>query len=398
MIEVKEALQIFKENLGSFGVEEIPLSESLGRILKEDWYTDRPLPPYDRVAMDGIAISFNDFKEDTRTFNINGVAAAGDPQKELTATHACLEVMTGSILPKGCDAVIRYEDLSIDDTKATITIEQISQFQNIHIKASDRQVNELVVQKNTLISAAEIGLGASIGKSEVVVAKLPSAIVISTGNELVPIDEKPLAHQIRKSNVYRISTILESLKIACDTAHFNDDKEEMKAKLSDYLARYDVIFLSGAVSKGKFDFLPEVLDELGAEKLFHRIAQRPGKPFWFGKYGDGCHIFAFPGNPISSFMCMQRYFIYWLGLSLGASLRKISYAVLTDDVNFKPDLNYFMEVKISYAESGKILATPKRGGGSGDLANLVDADAFMELPRGKNVFNKGEIYPIYLYR
>ena len=397
MIDVKEALKIIKNNLGSFGKELIPLSNSIGRVLKEEWHTDRPLPPYNRVSMDGIAISYADFEQGQRTYVIEGIAAAGDPQKERIQNGSCCEIMTGAILPIGSATEIRYEDLSIDNKQATVNLEEITKNKNVHFKGSDRTLGELVAQQNTIISSAEIGLGASIGKSQVLVGELPKAIVISTGNELVPINQKPLAHQIRKSNVYRISTALNSLGIACDTAHLNDDREQIKSKMQDYLNEYDVILLSGGVSKGKFDFLPEVLDELGAEKLFHRIAQRPGKPFWFGRRNK-CTIFAFPGNPVSSFVCMHRYFVEWLGHSLGTPLRKMTYAILTDEVHFKPDLTYFLEVKISSSPNGQLLAKPKKGNGSGDLANLVEADAVIELPRGKNVYTRGEVYPIYLYR
>lgn len=397
MIDVIEALKLIKNNLGSFGTESVPLSKSIGRILKEEWHTDRALPPYNRVTMDGIAIAFEDFEKGQRTFGIEAIAAAGDAQKEKKKDGFCHEVMTGAILPKGCDTIIRYEDLTIQDDQATINLDQITKDQNVHFKGSDRSLGELVAKTNTIISSAEIGLGASIGKSMVEVAKLPTAIVISTGNELVDIDQNPLAHQIRKSNIYRISTVLHSLGISCDEAHLDDVKEVIKSKMQDYLDQYDIVLLSGGVSKGKFDFLPEVLDELGAEKLFHKIAQRPGKPFWFGRRNN-CTIFAFPGNPVSSFICMHRYFVDWLGHTLGAPLRKSLYATLTDEVNFKPDLTYFLEVKISSSKDGQLMATPQKGNGSGDLANLVEADAIIELPRGKNVYEKGEVHPIYFYK
>ena len=397
MIDVKDALDIINAHLGAYGTETIPLSESIGRILKEEWHTDRPLPPYDRVTMDGIAIEYTDFEQGKRTYPIENIAAAGDPQKEKKKAGTCLEVMTGAIMPLACDTVIRYEDLTINDSSATINAEGVRQAQNVHFLGSDRRMGDHVAKDNTLISSAEIGLGASIGKSMVTVAKLPKAIVISTGNELVPIDHNPLAHQIRKSNIYRISTVLKSLGVNCDAAHLDDDKEEIKTKMATYLTDYDIVLLSGGVSKGKFDFLPQVLDELGAEKLFHKIAQRPGKPFWFGRRG-ACTIFAFPGNPVSSFVCMHRYFIEWLSNSLGAPLKKPMNAILADDVHFKPDLTYFLEVKISSNQEGSLLATPQKGNGSGDLANLVDADAIIELPKGRDLYKKGEVYPTFFYR
>lgn len=397
MIDVEEAMEIFKNNTEDYGTETIPLSKSIGRVLREEWSTDRDLPPYHRVTMDGISLRYEDFAKGTRRFTIENIAAAGDPQKELSSPDSCLEVMTGSILPKGSDTVIRYEDLTVENGVAQVEVAQIVAKQNVHFKGSDRQRGEIVCSVGKIISSAEIGLGASLGKAEVKVAKLPSAIVISTGNELVPIDSKPLPYQIRRSNIYRITTALEALHISCAQAHLDDDEEKIRTALQNYLQEYDLVLLSGGVSKGKFDFIPKVLDDLGAEKLFHKVAQRPGKPFWFGKHKN-CKIFAFPGNPVSSFVCMHRYFIDWLGFSLETKLRQPIYASLTKDVSFKPDLTYYLEVVISYSEDGKILATPQKGNGSGDLANLVDADAIMQLPRGKNHYAQGEVHPIYFYR
>ena len=398
MITVEEALKIISENTVDFGVESIELSESINRILKEDWHTDRDLPPYDRVTMDGIAINFEAFKNGSRSFQIEGVAAAGMPQQTLKNNEACLEVMTGSILPDNTDTVIRYEDLDIKNGVATLQIDKIAKTQNIHFKGEDRKAGQQVAKRNTKISPAEIGLGASIGKAKVQVAKLPKVMVISTGDELVQIDQQPLAHQIRRSNVYRLVTTLRSYNISADTDHINDDAEEIKKRIAKYLNEYDVIILSGGVSKGKFDYLPQVLESLAVEKLFHKIKQRPGKPFWFGKFKEQCTIFALPGNPVSSFLCMQRYFRYWLELSQNSQTPSLQYAVLAEDVFFKPDLTYFLEVKISSVSDGKLMAKPMKGNGSGDLANLTVADAFIELPRGRNEFKAGEVFPFYWYR
>jgi len=398
MISVEEALKIISEHTVDFGVESIPLSESINRILKEDWHTDRDLPPYDRVTMDGIAINFEAYAKGKRSFPIEAVAAAGSPQQTMQNPEACLEVMTGSILPINTDTVIRYEDLNIVDGIASLQIDKLTKTQNIHFKGEDRKAGQQVSTSGNKISPAEIGLGASIGKAKVQVAKLPKIMVISTGDELVPIDQQPLAHQIRRSNVYRLVTTLRSYNISADTDHLNDDPEEIKASIATYLEQYDVIMLSGGVSKGKFDYLPQVLQELGVEKLFHKIKQRPGKPFWFGKYKDQCTIFALPGNPVSSFLCMQRYFRYWLELSQSGLMPTPQFAVLAEDVSFKPDLTYFLEVQISSTAQGKLIAQPMKGNGSGDLANLTIADAFIELPRGKDSFKAGEVFAFYWYR
>ncbi len=398
MISVEEALKIVDQNIFDFGTEEVTLSESLHRILKEDWYADRPLPPYDRVTMDGIAIVYESFQSGRTQFKIEAIAAAGDPQKKLKNNANCMEVMTGSILPMNTDTVIRYEDLSIIDDVATITIDSIKDKQNVHYKGEDRGVGALLVSQNRRISSAEIGVGASIGKTSVLVSKIPKVMVISTGDELVEVEKQPLAHQIRRSNVHTVLSKLKSIGINAASDHLNDNVEEIKIKIKKYLDLYDVLLLSGGVSKGKYDFLPEVLDSLSVEKLFHRVKQRPGKPFWLGNYKKQCMVFAFPGNPISSFMCMHRYFIPWLEKSLCGNYPKKQFAVLGADVQFKPDLDFFVEVELSYKATGQCVALPKRGNGSGDLANLVEADAFLALPAGKDVFLKGEAYEFFWYR
>ncbi|MEM1219541.1 MAG: molybdopterin molybdotransferase MoeA [Bacteroidota bacterium] len=399
MIEVSQALRIIAENTVDFGTESIALSDGMHRILREDWILDRDLPPYNRVTMDGIAIQYQAFKEGQRSFPVEGIAPAGTPQMHLQENGSCLEVMTGAILPQNADTVIRYEDVEIKDGQARIIDEAIVEYQqSIHFQGIDRKAQDVIVPAYTQIASPEVGIGASIGMAQVQVAKLPKIMVISTGDELVDIHTKPLAHQIRRSNVYRLRTTLQNYRIQADEAHLPDDKEELTLRLKDYLENYDVLILSGGVSKGKFDYLPEVLTNLGVEKLFHKIRQRPGKPFWFGKFQDQCTTFALPGNPVSSFVCLQRYFTHWLNLSLGKKETPRPMALLTKEVQFKPDLTYFLEVSLSYNEQGQILAEPKKGNGSGDFANLVTADAFIELPRGKNVYEAGEVHPIFYYR
>lgn len=398
MIDVNQAVQLIAAQAASFGTETIDLSASLNRILKEDWIVDRDLPPFDRVTMDGIAIRYAAFEKGIRTFSIEGVAPAGAPQMTLHHDAGCLEVMTGAVMPLQADTVIRYEDLDLQDGMVSVLIEDIAKGQNIHVKGIDRKAGEVIVAANTRIGAPEIGIGSSIGKARVTVAALPKVMIISTGDELVEITCTPEPYQIRRSNEYRMRTTLQAQGIQADADHLPDDPAVIREKLAVYLDQYDALILSGGVSKGKFDFLPEALEELGVEKLFHQIQQRPGKPFWFGRYQGRCTIFALPGNPVSSFMCLQRYFVDWLNLCLGAKPIPRPMAILTRDVPFKPDLTYFPEVQLSYNDQGQILATPVIGNGSGDFSNLAEAEAFIELPRGKNVYQAGEVYPVYIYR
>jgi molybdopterin molybdotransferase len=364
--------------------------------------------------MDGIAIDFSSFKNGQRVFKIEGIQPAGSEQITLQNKQNCLEVMTGAVLPNNVNTVIRYEDITIENGVATINIQQIKNGQNIHNQGKDGKVGDLLIKNNTKISAAEIGVLATVGKSVVKVAKQPKVIIVSTGDELVNVDEIPLAHQIRRSNVFTLVSLLERLHIPSETAHITDNKLVLKSKIKTYLQEYDVLLFSGAVSKGKFDFLPEVFEELGVKKLFHKVAQRPGKPFFYGSiaslsiseqdvsqnendtYKKSTIVFGFPGNPISTFVNCLAYFYPWYYKSVGLKIEEET-AILAKDVSFKPNLTYFLHVQLSN-KFGHLIATPIAGNGSGDLASLVYADAFIQLPNDKTEFKKGEVFKIISYR
>lgn len=396
MIPVSQAQSIIRSVVRDFGTERITLSDALGRVLMEDWRADRPMPPYDRVTMDGIAVNY-DIAVTQEQLKVAGVVAAGDPQAALINPLHCLEVMTGAILPHGTDTVIRYEDVTILRDSAVVNV-AYRKGQNVHQQGSDRQEGDLLVSRHTLLGAPEIGVGASIGKYEVIVSRLPKAIIISTGNELVEIHESPLPHQIRRGNVYRLQASLKEIGITAATDHIIDDMTMTQDRLSAHLVNYDLIILSGGVSKGKFDFLPGALEACGVEKLFHKIAQRPGKPLWFGTHPNGATAFALPGNPISSFMCQVIYVLDWIQRCSGAEVSPQVKAQLSEDVSFRPELTYFMQVHVMTDKMGRLIATPRQGNGSGDLANLIEGSAFMQLPSDKEEFKKGECYPIHYYR
>ena len=398
MISIEQAMELIFQTVKDFGVEDIPLQETIGRVLREDLVADRDFPPYDRVTMDGIAIHYDAFQKGQKTFPIQGIAAAGAAQMTLIHIEDCLEVMTGSILPNNTNTVIRYEDLLIENGAATIVLETLIEGKNVHLKGNDRLQGSLISTSGKKISPAEIGVAATIGKNHLKVSRLPKVVIISTGDELVAVHETPLPHQIRKSNVYTIKAALQDFGMDADLFHLMDDRDLILENLKEVIEKYDVLILSGGVSKGKYDFLPEALETLQVNKLFHKVKQRPGKPFWFGQANDGTVVFALPGNPVSSFMCTQTYFFPWLNKCLQLPPSTLPTAILQQDYTFRPDLTYFLQVKIDYDQEGRILATPVEGHGSGDLANLVDADAFLKLPRGKELFEKGEVYPVYFYR
>ncbi|MBI1307557.1 MAG: molybdopterin molybdenumtransferase MoeA [Bacteroidetes bacterium] len=392
-ISVAEAESIILSNLFIPREETVSSSAMQGRVLAEDIKADRDFPPFNRVAMDGICIRFEDYSKGIRNFKITGVQAAGAESVALTGTGNAIEVMTGAILPENADVVIRYEDLEIVDDEATLKISSVREWQNIHLMGSDHKKGDEVMPAGIKINYPETGVISTVGIQNIKVKSLPEIAVISTGNELVDIKEIPLPHQIRKSNVHVLRSMCERNGIAGNLFHFNDDRDEMEAGLKSVLKDHDCLLLSGAVSMGKFDFLPEVLIRLGVKPLFHRVEQRPGKPFWFGVTEDSKAVFAFPGNPVSTTICARRFFLPWLWRSMGISPLN-QFMQIESEIEFKPNLTYFLPVIIDRS-TGK--AIPKPGHGSGDLANLVGTDGFVELPAHETIHSTENTFPFYFW-
>ncbi|NOT74068.1 MAG: molybdopterin molybdotransferase MoeA [Cyclobacteriaceae bacterium] len=395
MVSVSEATSLIGQHLFKAEKERIKIEMLEGRILAEAIKADRDFPPFDRVAMDGIAIQYQSFEEGWREFKVENLQAAGQPRTTLKDVHNCIEVMTGAMLPIGCDTVIRYEDVAIFNKLAKVKVESISKGQSIHLRSSDAKRGDTILAPGHVLSPAEIALLASVGKSDAEVLAFPPTAIVSTGNELVDIHDSPQPHQIRRSNSYAIRTALHTMGCHPALFHLQDERNALVTELTKIMASHQVIILSGGVSKGKFDLIPAALESLGVKKVFHEVSQKPGKPFWFGVTKKHA-VFAFPGNPVSTFLCFYRYFLPWLAKSMGITIPSSS-AILAGDFSFNLDLTYFLQVKINN-EGGRLMATPFEGGGSGDFANLKDADGFIELPADKNSFKAGEAFPFIPYR
>ncbi|SIT02165.1 molybdopterin molybdochelatase [Chryseobacterium ureilyticum] len=396
MITVQQAEDIILSQTQNFGKEEISYNHALGRVLAENLNADRDLPPFDRPTVDGIAIHYDTYEKGVRSFTVKAIQSAGEPSISIDSEEECIEIMTGAALDHSVDTVIRYEDISINEGIATINID-IKKGQNIHLRGRDKKEGEVLVNANQIITPAIIGIASSIGKTLILVNKLPKIVIISTGDEMVSPESVPSPYQLRRSNGITIQSVVKKYNIEADTLHLNDDYEEIKKELSRCINQYDVLLMSGGVSMGKFDYLPKVCEELGIEKLFHKIKQRPGKPFWFGKNKDQKLVFAFPGNPVSVFMCLHRYFIPWLEKSLEISGVSPMFAVLQNDIDFPFALQYFAQVKLGVNELGQITAESVNTNGSGDFSHLADTNAFIELPLEQNSFKKGEVYKVWKY-
>jgi molybdopterin molybdotransferase len=398
IIAVAEAEKLIQNCRLSLGDEWVPLPQANGRILAKAITADRDLPPFNRVAMDGIALKLADFEAGTRQFKIDGVVPAGAPPPTQLQHGTCFEIMTGAALPADADLIIPYEQLDISHGIATVKTEVIKPGQHIHLQGIDTRAGAVLIAPGRRLGAAEISVAASVGKATILVKKLPRVVVYSSGDELVPVETTPLSYQIRRSNSHALYSMLQPYGIDATLRHLPESLEPARKMLHEALHQFDVVLLSGGVSMGKFDFIPQILEENGVTQVFHKVRQRPGKPFWFGTFAEKAVVFALPGNPVSTFLCMLRYVQPWLEATLGYPTRVPYTARLTKAVTFSPSLQYFMAVALHRHPDGQIEATPWSNNGSGDFASLLGADGFLELPEDQTEFPAGASFRVWSYR
>lgn len=395
MISVEEAFRIVMDNTVQPAEKTVGLGDVLGCVLDEAVVADRDFPPFDRVTMDGIAIRFARWENGQRTFTIEHTQAAGEPVSSLQDPANAIEVMTGAVLPGGTDTVVRYEDLTLDGKFATVNRDKLERGEHIHRQGNDSRRGEVLLPEGVRVTPAEVAVLAAVGQTRVKVRTMTRAAIISTGNELIPVEQTPLPHQVRRSNAFAIEAAMKQVGWDAVPYHFRDDRNELLSSLEGVLAAHDVVILSGGVSQGKFDFIPEVLRDLGISPLFHHVRQRPGKPFWFGR-GKRTVVFALPGNPVSTFLCCYKYILPWYRAVMGLAAPSPT-AMLASDFSFAPQLTYFLPVTVRQ-EEGVLRARPSAGGGSGDFVNLTHADGFLELPAGRTEFKAGEVFPFIPFR
>lgn len=397
MLTPADADKLIGERLACLPIESLPLAQCAGAVLRENIYAERDAPPFDRVAMDGIALQSETARGGMRRFHIQATQAAGDPALTLAAKSACIEVMTGAIMPVECDAVVPVEQIATSGGEAEIAEGvEVEAWQNVHRRGTDSRQGALLLSTGTRLSAPEVAIAASAGMARVRVSSQPMVVVISTGNELVEPGEPILPHQIRRSNVYAVAGALRRhgfQRVADD--HVRDDVDELKQRLKLHLDTHDVVILSGGVSMGKFDLVPRVLQELGVQVIFHKIAQRPGKPLWFGVAPSGAAVFALPGNPVSTLVCLTRYVLPALFAAMGQARAPTEKIALSAPVAVKPALAYFLPVKVEIDDWGRAWADPAPTNGSGDFTSLGGTDGFVELPPGPNTYAKGFVTRLY---
>jgi molybdopterin molybdotransferase len=374
----------------------LPLTELVGATLRERVVAAFDQPPFDRVTMDGIAFAFASYELGRRSFRIAGTQAAGAPPLALENSEHCIEVMTGAMVPAGCDCVVPVERISVADGVAQLAPDAAPEPRgNIHERGTDSRRGEELLQPGIRLGPAEVAVVAANGQTHASVTRAPRIAVISTGDELVE-PGKPLAEwQIHRSNAYAVMAALQRRGFARPALdHLPDDVDVLRERLAAHLQTHDVLVLSGGVSMGRFDYIPQVLAELGVRVVFHKVAQRPGKPLWFGVGAAGQTVYALPGNPVSTLVCLVRYVFAGLETSLGQAQRPPESILLAEPFAVKPALSMFIPVQI-VSQAGRRQAVPKPTHGSGDFNSLIGTDGFVELPPGPATVAAGTAVALY---
>lgn len=396
MLSPSEAEAAIRNSVPALAIETRALSRLCGAVLREPIRATRDQPPFHRVTMDGIALSCAAYPG-RREFRIAGTQAAGSAPLELTDAGDCFEVMTGAMLPRGCDCVIPVEKLFTHEGVVRLADDvEPAPMLNVHTRGLDCRAGDVLLEPGLRLGPPEVAVIASTGRTSAEVSREPSIVVISTGDELVEPGQPVTDWQIHRSNVFGVLAALQRrgfTRLSQD--HLPDDLPLLRSRLRAHLEAHDVMVLSGGVSMGRFDFIPQVLAELGVKIVFHKIAQRPGKPMGFGIGPRGQSVYALPGNPVSTLVCLTRYVFAGLDAAAAASTPPAESIPLAQEFHSKPALTFFLPVKVAPGGPAGAQAVPAPTKGSGDFTSLIGSDGFVELPPGPRTFPAGVPVPLY---
>jgi molybdopterin molybdotransferase len=389
LISVEAAQRAIESHWPAAAIEHRPLDQCTGRILRQDVYAERENPPFDRVCMDGIAVSSTVLARGKRQFTIEALQPAGAPPLSLKIAENAIEVTTGAMLPGGTDCVIPWEQYDVANGVVSLKDDvQCKPFRNVQRKGEDSRLDVPMLTAGTRLGPPDIAVLASAGLATVAVSRQPGFRVVSTGDELVEPGQPIAAHQVRRSNAYAIASALRARgfdRIGND--HLRDDESILTERLYQHLSTNDVLILSGGVSHGKFDLVPQVLRQLGVRQVFYEIAQRPGMPMWFGVGLTGQMVFGLPGNPVATLVCLIRYVIP--GALTAMAMRGQPQEQITLAAPFSPGRPVTQFVPVS-------AAAPRPTNGPGDFLGLTGTDGFVELPPRSGDYPAG--FPASFYR
>lgn len=297
MITIEQAYKIVLQDVKSLNTEKVSFTDSLGRILAEDVKSDIEMPPFDKSAMDGYACRKEDL---SNPLEIIEVIPAGKTPEKVIGKNQCANIMTGAPIPEGADTVVQVELTDVSGN--TVNVLEAPKKSNISYQAEDVEVGTKVLSKGIKIESQHIAVFAAVGYTDVLVYRKPQVGIISTGDELVEPQNKPALSQIRNSNGYQLIAQVKACGAVANYVGIADDTpEDTFNKVTKALNENDIVLLTGGVSMGSFDFVPQVLEQAGVKIEFDAIAVKPGKPTTFGK-ANNKYCFGLPGNPVSSFM------------------------------------------------------------------------------------------------
>ena len=391
MISVSEALDTIAENSIAIKTQRVLLNDSIGFFLAEDIYSDRNYPPFNRSAMDGYAINTADWKAKDDIFHASETLLAGDFLARPLSPKEAIRIMTGAPVPKGANAVIKIEDCILHSNKhVAFNLENIVEWQNVAKEAEDTKAGELVIPKGVQITSSMIPLLSSIGATEPLVVSPLRVSIICTGNEIVEINQKPLPHQIRNSNLSSIKAFLQNYHITdINYQAVSDNAKKIETTLYSMLSK-DMIIITGGVSMGDTDYVPDVLSKIGVQNKFYKVKVKPGKPIWFGMYHNKIPIFALPGNPMSVQVGLKifveslllryfsgRYAPFRPILKMGATKLK------------KHSFTEYFPVSVAINE-GLIKAYPIVHNGSGDIRSMTFSHGLCMMDEEKKVLQEGD--------
>jgi len=408
MISYKNSIQILKKSKIKINDEIIKINSCISRVTANNIFSKANNPAADNAAFDGFVINSKDTrnlnKKKKRLFKIIGTIAAGDKTiNKKSKKFQTYEIMTGSIIPKGFDTIIPIEQIVFypnkKNPKYILVNKRVKKYQHIRFKGSDYKKNDLLIKKGTILLPAHILALRSLGIDSVKVKKKPNILFFSTGNEIS--NQKKIPDwKVRNSNSHYINSLSDNFLFNFinggtlkDNHQFKFEKEIKKM----FSSKVDIIITSGAVSAGKFDFVPSVVKKHKLSNYFKGVSIRPGKPILFAKFKNKHKaIFGLPGNPISSAACF-RFFVYpYLQNLLGIVEEKPFKAVLRNKFIKKINFTRFVKSKINTTKNGKIETEILKGQESFRIQSFIKSNIWTLLPSGKSKFKKGDIVECYL--
>ena len=376
MLNYTQALDLVLSHTVPRPCVEVPLADSLGRILQEDLVADRDFPPFDRVCMDGYAVNSADYQKSGQMFDLLPAQMAGDQPTKPSSSNQAIPVMTGAPIPEGMDAVIMVENSSKSGTQVSFNNDSVKSGLAIAPQGEDAKAGDVKIQKGCFVTPSVIAFAASVGKTSLQVSKKVKIAVMSTGTEVVDPADTPKPWQIRDANGPALVAWASSMGAqVIFLGRAIDDEASLTEMITEGLAA-DILLLSGGVSMGEKDLIPPLLRSLKVEEIFHKAKIKPGKPIWFGK-SEGCYVFGLPGNPVSA-QAGAKLFVEPLLLSiLGHKSPKSKWVQLEIGECFKKktDREQFVPALI---RDSKLYPVPLRG--SGDFSNLAQAQGMFQVP------------------